>query len=174
MNKRFIPTYLASSVYAIPSSFYRKEGIEILLLDLDNTLASHHTRKADAASQIWVKKMKEAGLSLYIVSNNTGRRVKEYAQSLGVEALSGLAKPFSCKLRRLLKKKGFAPQHCVLIGDQLLTDVLAANGAHLRSILSEPLSADDPPWTKVNRFFERRKRRAFNANPSRYGIKEAL
>lgn len=145
-----------------------------MLLDLDNTLASHRTRKADAVSQAWAKRMKESGLSLYIVSNNTSRRVKEYAESLGVEALSGLAKPFSHKLRRLLKEKGFAPERCVLIGDQLLTDVLAANGAHLRSILSEPLSPDDPPWTKVNRFLERKKRRAFKENPSRYGIKEAL
>ena len=41
MNKKAIPFAIASSVYEIPFSFYKENGIKHILLDLDNTLACY-------------------------------------------------------------------------------------------------------------------------------------
>jgi predicted HAD superfamily phosphohydrolase YqeG len=42
-----------------------------------------------------------------------------------------------------------------MVGDQLLTDVWAANNAGMRSILVKPLIETDQWNTKINRFFEK-------------------
>lgn len=42
-----------------------------------------------------------------------------------------------------------------MVGDQLLTDVAAANHAHIRSILVKPLIETDKWVTRPNRFMEK-------------------
>ena len=42
-----------------------------------------------------------------------------------------------------------------MVGDQLMTDMWAANNAHVRSILVKPLIETDKWDTRINRFFER-------------------
>ena len=42
-----------------------------------------------------------------------------------------------------------------MVGDQLMTDMLAANEAGVRSILVQPLLNTDKWDTRINRFFER-------------------
>lgn len=47
-------------------------------------------------------------------------------------------------------------QDLVLIGDQLMTDIAAANNAGIKSILVKPLVESDAWNTKPNRFIEKR------------------
>ena len=42
-----------------------------------------------------------------------------------------------------------------MVGDQLMTDMLAANTAGVRSILVKPLINTDKWDTQINRFFEK-------------------
>jgi uncharacterized protein len=160
MRKRYIPTYLAKSIYEVDPSFYQKVGVSVILSDLDNTLASYRTKDPSEETKALVRRLQEAGLRFYLVSNNTGKRVYRFADELGVKALSGVGKPLSGKLKRLLVKEGFPKEETLLVGDQILTDVISANGAGLRSLLTEPLSPLEPPWTKFNRIFDKPKRKA--------------
>ena len=43
----------------------------------------------------------------------------------------------------------------MMVGDQLMTDMVAANEAGVRSILVKPLLDTDKWDTRINRFFER-------------------
>lgn len=155
MIKRAIPFVTASSIYDIPPSFYRKHGIEVILSDLDNTLDSYKVLTPSSRTKEWLESMEAAGIRVYLASNNTNKRVLTYAKSLGVSALSGLGKPFAFKMKGLLKKEGFPLDKTVLVGDQVLTDVLSGNGAGLRVILVEPLTGQDPWMTRWNRRIDR-------------------
>lgn len=159
IKARYYPTFLAQSLYEIAPEFYQKMGMKNLLLDLDNTLAPYHQKEPDETTKAWAMKLKKAGIHLYIASNNTSARVTHYASLLGVKALSGLLKPFSFRLKHILKQEGFVAAETVLIGDQLMTDIPAANGAKIRSILVEPIDREREPWvTRWNRLFEKKKR----------------
>jgi HAD superfamily phosphatase (TIGR01668 family) len=160
IKAKYLPTYLAASFYEIPASFYREHGIKNLLLDLDNTLAPYKEKEPSEATIRFVKALQKEGLRLAIASNNTSKRVRHYADRLGIPALSGLLKPFAFRLRKILKKEGFAIGETVLIGDQIMTDVLSANRAGIRSILTEPLSGKEPGVTRWNRLFDTPKRQA--------------
>ena len=174
MKAKYLPTCLAASVYEIEPAFYRSQGLENILLDLDNTLASYKTLDAEQRTIDFVKKMLDEGFKVYITSNNTSKRVSRFALELGIPALSGLQKPFSKRLIALLKKEGLEPNKTVLIGDQIMTDVVCANGAGIKMILCDPLVPIDPPWTRFNRLFEKGKRKEIKARKLVPSWKEML
>lgn len=159
MNKRYLPFALFDSIYEIPFSFYKERGITTVLSDLDNTLDSYKAKEPSPQAIALVNAFKKEGIAFCIVSNNTSSRVRRYSEKLGVKFYSGLAKPWGRRLRRLLAIEGFDPSKTMMVGDQVLTDVAAGNRAHIPTILTEPLTPFDQPWTKINRLFEKRLRR---------------
>jgi HAD superfamily phosphatase (TIGR01668 family) len=159
IKKRFIPTYRAESIYSLDLAVLEKQGIKVILSDLDNTLDSYRSLDPSPRAFLLKKEIEAHGMTLYLVSNNTSKRVRRYAKELGVVAFYGLLKPFAHKLKKLMAKQGFKPAESVLIGDQILTDVVAANGAGLHSILTEPISELDPWMTRLNRHFENKIKR---------------
>lgn len=164
MRKRNIPFAHAKDVFSIPASFYQRLGVKTLLMDLDNTLDPYTVSEPSEQTIAWAKQMLDAGLEIYILSNNSGRRVGHYASLLGVKARYFMRKPFSGPLKKFLKEMNLKPEEVLLIGDQIQTDVLAGNGAGIRVLLTEPLYKVEPPWTKFNRLFDRPKRRKILAN----------
>lgn len=163
MNSRVIPFATAQNVFEIPASFYKKLGVKTLLLDLDNTLDPYTVSEPSKRTNDWAKAMMEEGLDIYILSNNSGKRVGKYAGLLGVKARYFMKKPFSGPLKRFLAEMNYKKEEVILIGDQIQTDVKAGNGAGIRVILTEPLYEVEPPWTKFNRIFDRPKRKKIYA-----------
>ncbi len=162
--KKFIPTYYARSVYEIEPSFFISEGVKTLLIDLDNTLASYDELLPSAETIEYINKLKAANLAVYIVSNNRDKRVREYAEALGVPYLAGVRKPFAGKLRRYLQKEGVALRDVMMIGDQLLTDVFCANNLGVKIILTEQIVERDQWTTRFNRLLDRPIRKKLQKN----------
>lgn len=152
---RFCPFAYENSIYEIDPLLLKKFGIKTILSDLDNTLdpikSPHPSQKAKEC----IARLKENDIRLIITSNNTGERVSIYAKELGVDYASMMAKPFSYKIKAYLENNHLKKEETVLIGDQIMTDVLSGNGAGLRVILTKPLVKQEPIWTKLNRLFDR-------------------
>lgn len=155
MCKRFIPFAHAQSIYEVPSDFFVKNGVRLLLIDLDNTLDSYRLRQPTERAVNVIKAIKETGVTPVIVSNNREKRVKGYANEAGVECIFSAHKPFSRRIRNFLKEKGVSNDEVMLVGDQLMTDVLAAKGAHIRVLLTEKVVKEDQWTTHINRLFDR-------------------
>ncbi len=64
-------------------------------------------------------------------------------------------KPLTIGIRHALKEFNLQKRNTVMIGDQLMTDVVAANSCGMRSILVKPLVRDDAWNTMINRYFEK-------------------
>lgn len=163
MRQRNIPFALSENIFEIPAAFYLGLGIKAVLVDLDNTLDPNHVAEPTERPVAWKQTLLDAGLRIVILSNNSGKRVRRYAKELGVECRCFMKKPLSGPLKRFLKEEGLSKDEVVLVGDQIQTDVLAANGAGVRAILTEPLFQKEPPWTKFNRIFDRPKRKKIKA-----------
>ena len=155
MFKRFIPYAHAQSVYEIPVDFYKKQGVKTLLIDLDNTLDSYRLSIPTERAVSLIKSLVETGLNVAVVSNNKGKRVKAYAAAIGCPCMSSTRKPFAYKIKHFLKENNYLPEETMLVGDQLMTDVLAAKGAHIRVILTEKIVKEDQWTTHINRLFDR-------------------
>lgn len=154
MLKRFIPFAHAESIYEIDLSFYKKLGIKYVFADLDNTLDSYKQAIPLEKAKELKANLEKEGIELIIVSNNTGARVQKYSKELGVRHFSSLAKPFSVKIKKIMKRSNIKPEEVIMIGDQIVTDISCANGAKIKSVLTEKLVKEDQPTTRFNRLFD--------------------
>lgn len=155
MFKRFVPDYHATSIYDVNIAFYLGQGIKNLLIDLDNTLDSYRLSAPSKRAISLVGQMRAAGLNVIIISNNKGHRVSSYANSLGVNYLNSTRKPFAYKVKRLMATQKLVSNETILIGDQLITDVICAKRAGIKVLLTEKLVKEDQWTTHINRLFDR-------------------
>jgi HAD superfamily phosphatase (TIGR01668 family) len=156
--KKIIPHFYAKSIYSLEPSFFKENGIKIVLSDLDNTLDAFDSMEPNEETISYVNKLKENGIKVIIISNNTYKRVSPFANKLGVDFLHQALKPFGFKIRKYLKKHGLNPNDVCLVGDQLLTDVLAGKRAKIRVCLTDPLVTRDQWTTFFNRKIDRKLR----------------
>ena len=154
MLKRFIPFAYAQSIFEIDLEFYQKLGIKYVFADLDNTLDSYKQATPLEKARNLKAGLEKLGIELIIVSNNTGARVQKYSKELGIRHFSSLAKPFSFKLKRIMKRANIKKDDVLMIGDQIVTDISCANGAKVKSVLTEKLVKEDQPTTRFNRLFD--------------------
>ncbi len=167
----FTPTYYAKSLYDIPISFYKENGIKILFCDLDNTLDAFYEKEPTEKAIKLVREFEENGIKVIITSNNHGDRVTNYANKLNVICHYSSKKPLGYKLRRFIKNSNFNKDEIVMVGDQLLTDVICSKNTKIRVILTEPLVNKDLPVTKVNRFFDKIIRRMMKKELTKLEVK---
>jgi len=155
MIKRFIPFAHAKNIYEIEPSFYKKYGIKVIFTDLDNTLDNFKVLEPSKENYELKEKIEALGIKLIILSNNTSDRVSIYAKKLGIIHKSKMRKPFSRKLKAYIKELGVNKDEVVLIGDQIITDTIAGNGAGIKVVFTERLTESEPIWTRINRKFEK-------------------
>lgn len=134
----------------------RDAGVRFLLIDRDNTCMARSTMRVEAPVCAWFEQAHALGFSTCLVSNNFhGKDVEETAGTLGSSVVHHAMKPAPFALTHALAREGFAASEAVLIGDQIFTDVVAGNLAHIPVILVHPLSTADLWYTQILRLIER-------------------
>jgi len=134
----------------ITVEYLHEMGITLLLSDLDFTLAAKSTRRPDQPLRDWIGKLERAGIAFMIVSNNrSGKRVTEFCADLGVPYQGHAKKPSPRGLEAAMQRAGVDRSHTAMLGDKLLTDMLAANRAGVLALMVEPVGGAVTPWQKV-------------------------
>ncbi len=145
MSFSLIPNYSFRNLCAITPEFLKRRGITLLLMDLDNTMAPYGTVLPSEDIASWAENMKASGIELFIITNNTGsKRVESLAAAFGVAYIMSAKKPFATGINKALKQQGRLPTETALVGDQIYTDIVAANSAGVLSIVVEPLKLRNP------------------------------
>ncbi len=151
-----IPDFLFDSYRDITPDFLKKHDITLLLTDLDYTLAPKAVRRPDGALKDWIGMMKAAGITVMIVSNNrSGARVTEFCHDLGIDYQGHAGKPSPKGLQAAMDRTGTAPAHTAMLGDKLLTDMLAARRAGVTALMVEPLGGPVGAWNHVLHLLQR-------------------
>ncbi|ERJ13725.1 YqeG family HAD IIIA-type phosphatase [Haloplasma contractile] len=153
--RKFIPNEYHKSVHDVDLVKLYDAGKRLILTDLDNTLVGYETVIAPEEIMKFKDEAVNIGFEFIILSNNRQDRVKKFANSLGVEFYSNARKPFKTTFKRAVSK--FDPREVVMIGDQLLTDILGGNRMGFYTILVEVINySNEGFFTRVNRYLERR------------------
>ena len=139
-----IPDVRFRALWDISPVFLREKGIKLLLLDLDNTMAPYTTPVPSEALLRWREAMREAGIRLYIVSNNKGDRPMIFAGALDIPFIKLARKPSRKGLIRAMEAEGMDKAATALVGDQIYTDVFAAKRLGIRALLVEPIRLTNP------------------------------
>lgn len=154
----YIPAQVAGSLATVPFAELKAAGVNVLFIDLDNTLATYDEPVPGSATRALLAELAGLGFTVVIFSNNCKRRVKRFCAGLEVEFVSMAMKPFKRRLLRMWRRLGKPDKQTVrLIGDQMLTDVLVANRAGFPAILVKSLARSSEKWyTRLNRRSEAR------------------
>lgn len=112
----------------------KKEGVKLLLCDLDNTLRLHSEKEPADELADWVEECRDAGVKIVIISNNGRKKMmKKFCEPLGIDCVWWAKKPVRTKLVEAMENYKFKPEETVMLGDKWSTDVLAAKFAKIRS-----------------------------------------
>lgn len=155
MFERFYPDFRFNSISDIKAGFFSENKIRFAVLDIDNTLVSYKTARADGSAREFLDMLSKSGIKYAFVSNNHRKRVELFAGDFDADFASNAGKPFIFGIRRVMKKMGAKNSETVLIGDQIFTDIYAGKRAGIKTVMVNPIEAKETPFFSVKRYFER-------------------
>lgn len=168
MMKMFIPFALAKNIYEIDSSFFKKNDVNTIICDLDNTLDAYYQKEPTEKAIELINRLKNDGFKVIIISNNTKDRVSKYAKKVDCEFIHSARKPLRYRSKSFFKKSNIDLNKTICIGDQVFTDVAYANRMGMRCILCDNLVEKDQFFTKFNKSLDRHfRKRILRDNLSR-------
>ncbi len=150
-----LPDMYKKTIFDINYPLLKERGITCLIFDLDNTLALLDEKECPEAVISLIAKLKK-DFKVFIISNNTKKRLKPYEEALEIEAISFALKPLTKGFRQIIKKYNLKKAEMVMIGDQIPTDILAGKRFKIMTILVDALAKKDLKITSFNRLIEKR------------------
>lgn len=157
----FRPTAVRRRVTDLDPAFFRALGIEAVLLDVDNTIATYTGHAPAPGAVEWARGMVESGLRVLIVSNNYKKRVGPFAARFGLDYICFAMKPLPFGYLKARRRLGLRCGQCAIVGDQIFTDVVGANLCGMRSVLLSPIEPEEGVSFRVRRYFEKGLRARF-------------
>ena len=120
------PEYVFKDVTHITPEWLAEKGIAALVLDIDNTLTADRSQELPEEVAAWLAAMRKAEVKLTIVSNGAEKRVRPFAEKLGLAYLYRAAKPLPFALMAAQHRMGVKHSQMAMVGDQLYADRMVA------------------------------------------------
>lgn len=148
------PRMYLENVTKITEEIVKKNNIQGIILDIDNTLVDYDKKLLDGAED-WAKKMKQNNIKLYILSNtNKVEKVKKVASLLDIPYIYFAKKPSKKGFLKIKEQMNLNEANIAVVGDQIMTDVIGGNRCKMFTILTKPIDKRDIFITKVKRPIE--------------------
>ena len=149
-----LPKLMTRKLTDLTPELLHRHGIRLLMLDFDNTIVPYTTSEPTLDMQAWLYAMKNSDIQLCVVSNSRKDRVKIFCDRYGIDCITHAKKPFSKGIRQCLARYGIAAKEAALVGDQIYTDTLGANGCGVMPILVEAIDNHNF-WLKARHVLEK-------------------
>ena len=153
----FCPISAYHALHEIPLQALWDNGKRLILLDVDNTLVKWKQEDFSEEVLTWLKEAEGIGFKMCILSNTRHpERLKRISARLDVPYIRDRFKPSRKMYRIALRKFGLEADEAVMIGDQILTDILGANRSGIEAIWLNRMGTREFIGTRLgNRVFER-------------------
>lgn len=152
--KKYIPSDYVTSIFEIDYQSFKNQGYKTLFFDLDNTIINYDETEFDQKIIDFLQNLLKE-FSVCVISNSRHKRVSKACND-HVPFIHFALKPFTFGLKRALKLTNSKAEETIFIGDQLMTDIVAANKMGILPILVKPVSRKtDHILTRLNRIHEK-------------------
>ena len=149
-----LPALMTDKLTDLTPELLRRHGIKLLMLDFDNTIVPYTTSEPTLDMQAWLYAMNNSDIQLCVVSNSRKERVKRFCGQYGLDCITHAKKPFSKGIRQCLAKYAVSADQAALVGDQIYTDTLGANGCGVMPILVKAIDNHNF-WLKARHVLEK-------------------
>lgn len=148
-----LPKLITNALTDITPALLRSRGIELLMLDFDNTIVPYTTNVPTPEMEHWLRTMAASDIPICVVSNSKRDRVKIFCEQYAIPCITHAKKPFSRGINACLQKFNVPASRAALVGDQIYTDTLGANCAGVQSILVKAIDNHNF-WLKARHVLE--------------------
>ncbi len=155
LDKYLRPDYIFDSYRDVTPQFCKENNIKAIVSDIDNTLVTYDDAEPTPEVAAWYHALTESGVRIAFASNNDETRVALFNRSLGAPAIAKSGKPLTGGVRSMIEQMNGTLENTVLLGDQLLTDIMAANRLGIRSIVVPPIKDKKSLFFRAKRAIEK-------------------
>ncbi len=149
------PNIKQNRITGISPALLKKHGVNALILDVDNTLSTHHGQQVTEGLEAWLAQMRGKKIKLIILSNSKKERVEPFAAKIGLEYISMGLKPLPFRFFTAMRAMGSKRKETAIVGDQIFTDVLGGNIAGMTTILLDPILPETTWFFRLKRKLEK-------------------
>lgn len=162
----FKPSITLKNFSELDPYLLKINNIKLFICDLDDTLAPTYNSIPSRSVIKFVETIKALGIKFWVCSNNSRRRVQKFCNYLKPDGIVSFAsKPWSFKVRKILKIEKVKPEETIIMGDQFLIDIFVANRLGCKSILVVPLAGQTrTKSTKLIDFLEKKIYKKLSSN----------
>ena len=153
MSFSLLPGVMTPELTDLMPEYLRSRGIELLMMDFDNTIVPYTTDMPTDKMAAWLRMMADSDIQLCVGSNSKRDRVKRFCAGYGIPVITHAKKPFTRGIRACLDRFGVRPDRAALVGDQIFTDTLGANNAGVTPILVRAIDNHNI-WLKLRHVAE--------------------
>lgn len=153
----FFPDVYQKSIYTINYNKLKEDGIKCLLFDLDNTCIPYSEKEPSQKLIDLFDELEGMEFKVILFSNSPRKRLEPFKNKLNVDCCAKARKPRKEKFLKVLNMNNLDLSEVAIIGDQLVTDIYGGNRVGIKTILVNPMSNIDMPFTKIHRIIEKRK-----------------
>lgn len=154
LESKLMPDKMVAGFACVTPEMCREMGIRGLICDIDNTLATYGDEVMPGSVEKWIGDMKDAGIGVAFVSNNTAERVTRFIGGRDIAGFPDAHKPGTRYFKAAATAIGCSDGGAAVLGDQLLTDCLAAHRAGLRAIIVPPIKDRTGAFFRFKRWLE--------------------
>lgn len=129
-------------------------GYTNVLLDVDNTILTRDTSIVPDDVILWLNNAMQKGIKFCLVSNDWHSNVVNLSKKLNLNIVRRSLKPLPPAFIRAMSILKSNKNNTIMIGDQLMTDVIGAHLVGLKCILVKPLVEKDLKHTLILRKIE--------------------
>ncbi len=148
-----IPRSYQKNIFEIDYQSLKKAGYHNLIFDIDNTIMPVNSIDVSLKLQRFMNEIKK-DFNICLVSNNSHDRVYPVSEKLNLLSLSNAHKPTPEAFKQSLILLKGTPENTIMIGDQMLSDIVGGNQNGLYTILVEPYQKKYDLKTGINRILQ--------------------
>lgn len=156
LSKYFFPDLKYRCVGDIDVEKLSKKGIKYAILDIDNTLVPYTTEKPDQNALAFLHRLEENNIKYCFLSNNSIERIDIFNEEIKAPGFPDAKKPLLSGINRAVEFFNAEKSECVMIGDQIFTDVTVGKRAEILTVLVDPIKEVETSFFKFKRYFERK------------------
>ena len=149
-----LPHLITDALTDLTPELLRSRGIELLMLDFDNTIVPYTTNMPTPEMEYWLRQMASSEVQLCVVSNSKRDRVVNFCRQYDLPCITHAKKPFSKGIRRCLARFDIPADRAAIVGDQIFTDTLGGNCAGVTTILVKAIDNHNF-WLKARHVLEK-------------------
>ena len=150
----FKPNVKLDKITDITISVLQKYNINSLILDVDNTLSTHHGQVLTDGLEDWLNLMRQNDIKMTVLSNSKSARLEPFAKKIGLDYISLGLKPLPFGFWRALKRLGSKRKNTAIVGDQIFTDIVGGNCVGLKTVLLTPIKLETSLRFRIKRKIE--------------------